>query len=149
LFALLTHTDALEAVQADRALLPQAVEEGIRWETPLLISQRVATVDTEIAGVPVPAGMPVVPHIGSANHDEAHWDDPESFRLARPPQPALMFGAGPHMCLGMHLARMEVRVAIDHLLDRLPNLRLDPDADDVHIHGDSFRSPTQLPVLFG
>jgi cytochrome P450 len=149
LFALLTHPEAMEAVLADRSILPQAVEESIRWETPLLISQRVAACDTEIGGVAVAAGTAVVPHIGSANHDEAHWDDAESFRLDRPPQPALMFGAGPHMCLGMHLARMEVRTAVDHLLDRLPNLRLDPDADDVHIHGESFRSPTQLPVLFG
>ncbi|HVU72531.1 MAG TPA: cytochrome P450 [Mycobacteriales bacterium] len=149
LFALLSHDGAYDEVRADRSLLPQAVEEGIRWETPLLISQRAATCDTEIAGVPIPQGMVVVPNLGSANHDEAHWDEPEEFRLHRAPQPALMFGAGPHMCIGMHLARMEVRVAIDQLMDRLPNLRLDPSVEDVHIHGDAFRSPTQLPVLFG
>ena len=60
--------------------------------------------------------------------------------------------SGPHMCLGMHLARMEMRVAVDRLLDRCPNLRLDPDAverDDSHIHGERFRSPTSLPVVFG
>ena len=60
----------------------------------------------------------------------------------------ISFGFGPHLCLGMHLARMEMRVAVDALLDRLPELRLDPDGDDPHIHGMIFRSPNRLPVLF-
>jgi cytochrome P450 len=149
LFGLLSNPEQLEAVRADRSLLPQAVEEAIRWETPLLITSRVSTVESEVGGVTIPARAPIVPHLGSANHDEAHWDDPEAFNIFREQRPALMFGTGPHMCIGMHLARLEIRAAVGMLLDRLPNLRLDPDADDPHIHGETFRSPTQLPVLFG
>jgi cytochrome P450 len=149
LFGLLSNPDQLEAVRADRSLLPQAVEEAIRWETPLLITSRVSTADSEVGGVSIPAGSPIVPHLGSANHDEAQWDHAEQFDIFREQRPALMFGTGPHMCIGMHLARLEIRAAVDIVLDRLPDLRMDPEADDPHIHGETFRSPTQLPVLFG
>jgi cytochrome P450 len=149
LFGLLTHPDQLEALRADRELMPQAVEEAIRWESPLLITSRNTTVDAEVAGTVIPAGSQVVAHVGSANHDETRWDDAEHFDIHREQKPHAAFGFGPHMCLGMHLARMEMRVATNAVLDRLPNLRLDPDADDVHIHGERFRSPTSLPVLFG
>jgi cytochrome P450 len=148
LFALLTNTDQLEAVRVDRSLMQQAVEETIRWESPLLITSRVATADTEVAGTPIPAGSEVIAHIGSANHDETRWDDAERYDMFRPAIPHISFGAGPHMCLGMHLARMEMRAAVEALLDRFPDLRLDPDGDDPHIHGERFRSPTSLPVLF-
>jgi cytochrome P450 len=148
LFGLLTHRDQLDAVRADRALLTQAVEEGLRWENALLITSRRCVVDTELAGVEIPAGSEVAAHIGSANHDPKYWDRPEEFDIFRPQRQAAIFGFGPHMCLGMHLARMEVRAAVDTLLDRLPALALDPDATDVHIHGEIFRSPLSLPVVF-
>lgn len=148
IYGLLTHPDQMQALDTDRSLMVQAVEEAIRWESPLLITSRRATADCEIGGVPVPEGANVIAHLGSANHDEAHWDDAESFDIGREPKPQIAFGAGPHMCLGMHLARLELRVAVNRLLDRLPNLRLDPDGNDPHIHGERFRSPTSLPVLF-
>ncbi len=148
LFGLLTHRDQLEAVRADRSLLTQAVEEGLRWENALLITSRRCVKDTVLAGVEIPAGSEVVSHIGSANHDPKYWDDPDSFDIFRPQRQAAIFGFGPHMCLGMHLARMEVRAAVDTLLDRLPDIALDPAAEDVHIHGDIFRSPLALPVVF-
>ena len=148
IFALLSNPDQMEALRADRSLMPQATEESARWETPLLITSRRSTRDTEIGGVEVPAGSTVIPHIGSANHDQTRWEDAERFDIFREPKPLASFGAGPHMCLGMHLARMEMASAVGALLDRFPDLRLDPDADDVHIHGDLFRSPTSLPVLF-
>ena len=88
-------------------------------------------------------------HVGSANHDETRWDRPEVFDIFREQKPHAAFGFGPHMCLGMHLARMEMRVAVGAVLDRLPDVRLDPTVEDVHIHGERFRSPTALPVLFG
>ena len=149
LFGLLTHPDQLDALRADRSLMPHAVEEAIRWESPLLITSRRATRDVELAGVEIPEGTAVIANIGSANHDESRWDHPEDFDIRREPQPQIAFGVGPHMCLGMHLARLELKVAVNRLLDRLPNLRLDPDGDDPHIHGERFRSPTSLPVLFG
>ena len=149
IFGLLTHVDQLEALKSDRSLMPQAIEEAIRWETPLLITTRRCTRDAEVAGVEIPAGANVVTNLGSANHDETKWDHAEDFDIHREPQPQIAFGAGPHMCIGMHLARLELKVAVNRLLDRLPDLRLDPDGDDPHIHGERFRSPTSLPVLFG
>ena len=148
LFGLLTRPDQLDAVRADRSLIPQAIEEGLRWEAPLLGIVRVCTRDTEVCGVPIPEGTVVGVHIGAANRDGTRYRDPDEFDIFRDPKQHVAFGFGPHMCLGMHLARMETRVAIDAVLDRLPNLRLDPAGEDVHVHGDIFRSPTSLPVLF-
>ena len=149
LFGLLTHPDQLDAVRADRALMPQAIEEGLRWEPPLHGIARVATVDAELGGVAIKAGSVLSVAIGAANRDETRYAQPDRFDVFRDPQQHIAFGFGPHMCLGMHLARMETRVAVDALLDRLPDLRLDPDGDDPHIHGQIFRSPTSLPVRFG
>jgi cytochrome P450 len=129
--------------------MTQAVEEAIRWESPLLITSRDSTVESEVAGTVIPAGCQVVAHVGSANHDDARWVDPEVFDIFREQKPHAAFGFGPHMCLGMHLARMEMRVAVGAVLDRLDHVRLAPGAEDVHIHGERFRSPTSLPVLFG
>jgi cytochrome P450 len=151
LFGLLSRPEQLDALRADRSHMPQAVEEAIRWEPPLLITERRATRDVDVAGVTIPAGAEVVVCTASASHDETRWQLPDEFDIFRPPQPHASFGVGPHMCLGMHLARMEMRVVADRLLDRCPRLRLDPEAverDDPHIHGETFRSPTSLPVVF-
>jgi cytochrome P450 len=152
IFGLLDNPSQLEALRADRSLMPQAVEESIRWESPLLITSRVAMADTVVGGVDIAAGTTIVPNVGSANHDETRWDHADDFDLFRPVVPHISFGVGPHMCLGMHLARMEMATAVNALLDRCPDIRLDPDAierDDPHIHGERFRSPTALPVVFG
>ncbi|MDZ4278320.1 MAG: cytochrome P450 [Dehalococcoidia bacterium] len=149
LFGLLSHPDQLDAVRKDRSLLPQAIEEGLRWESPLTSIIRVAVVDTELCGVPIPAGAAVMVCTASANRDEARWENPEAFDIFRKRFPPVAFGFGAHVCLGQHLARMETSTALNALMDRLPNLRLDPEAEDVHISGLMFRSPTTLPVLFG
>lgn len=149
LFGLLSHPDQLDAVRADRSLLPQAIEEATRWEPPLLSITRVATRDTELGGVPIPAGSSVMPMLGAANRDEDRYPDPDRFDIFRQPRAHIAWGHGPHVCMGMHLARLEMRVAVNLLLDRLPKLRLDPDGNDPHIRGQVFRSPTSLPVLFG
>jgi cytochrome P450 len=148
LFGLLSNTDQLDAVRADRSLLPQAIEEAVRWEPPLLTITRVATRDTELAGVPIPAGAAVMPMLGAANRQDDRYPDPDRFDIFRSPRAHIGFGHGVHVCLGMHLARLEMRVALNLLFDRLPNLRLDPEGDDPHIRGQVFRSPTSLPVLF-
>ena len=148
LFGLLSNPEQLAAVRSDRSLIPQAIEEAVRWEPPLLVITRVATRDTELAGVPIPAGSAVMPMLGSANRDENRYPDPDRFDIFRAPKPHISFGHGVHVCLGMHLARLEMRVALELLLDRLPGLRLDPEGDDPHIRGQVFRSPTSLPVRF-
>ncbi|MGD1170448.1 cytochrome P450 [Mycobacterium seoulense] len=148
LLALLSDPAQLDAIRADRSLLPQAIEEGVRWEPPLLTITRVATRDTELGGVPIPEGSTVMPMLGSANRQEDRYPDPDRFDIFRSPRAHLGWGHGVHVCLGMHLARLEMRTAVNLLLDRLPNLRLDPDADDPHIRGQVFRSPTSVPVLF-
>jgi cytochrome P450 len=151
LFGLLTHPDQFEALKADRSLMPQAIEESIRWEGPLLITSRETSKDTVLNGVEIPKGASVVTNVGSANHDTTRWPDGDEFDIFREQQPHIAFAVGVHMCLGMHLARMEMTSAVNRLLDRCPNLRPDPDrweADDVHIHGERFRSPTTLPVVF-
>jgi cytochrome P450 len=148
LFGLLSHTDQLDAVRDDRSLLPQAIEEALRWEPPLLIILRTATRDVEVAGVTVPEDGVVVTNLGSANHDDARWDEPERFDIFREQQPHIAFATGPHMCLGMHLARMETTVVVNAVLDRLADVRIDPDAAAPFITGQTFRAPSALPVVF-
>jgi cytochrome P450 len=145
---LLTHPGFLEEVRADRSLLPQAIEEGLRWEPPLLMIVRTATCDTTVCGVEVPKGAAVIINMGSANHDESRWEDPERFDIHRDQKVHIAFASGPHMCLGMHLARMETKVVLNRLLDRLPNLRADPDAPAPAVTGQTFRAPSRLDVLF-
>jgi cytochrome P450 len=150
LFALLSHQDQLDAVRQDRSLIHQTIEEALRFETPLLNITRLATKDTEISGVPIEAGSTVMLMLAAANREEDRHVDPDTFDIFRKdPKSHISFGHGPHMCLGVHLARLEMRVALEVLLDRLPDLRLDPAWDDPHIRGQVFRSPTALPVLFG
>ncbi len=149
LFLLLSHPEQLQAVRSDRSLIPQAIEEALRLETPLLNITRLATKDTDIDGVSIPAGSTIMLMLAAANRDEVRYEQPDHFDITRAnPRPHMSFGHGPHVCLGIHLARVEMRIAVNLLFDRLPELRLDPDADDPHIRGQVFRSPTSLPVLF-
>ena len=148
LFGLLSDPGQLEAVRNDRSLVPQAIEEALRWETPLLTVARSATEEVELGGVRIPAGSFVAISLGAANRDPERYPDPDVFDVGREDKQHISFGDGAHKCLGMHLARMEMRVLLDAVLDRLPGLRLDPDADDPHIHGLIFRSPPNLPVRF-
>jgi cytochrome P450 len=148
LAALLTTPGAMEAVRADPALLRLAIEESVRWcPTDPMFSRWVAR-DVTLAGVEVPAGAVVHISIGAANRDPARWDDPDTYDVRRPLQTALGFGGGPHICLGMHVARAEMATAISALLDRLPNLRLDPDAPPPELIGMYERGPTELNVVW-
>ena len=148
LFGLLTHPDQLDALRSDPRRMDNAIDEGLRWEAPLTGILRTATEDTEVCGVKIPAGAMVQVQMGAANHDPTRYPDPERFDIFRTPKQHMAFAFGPHRCLGMHLARMETRVALQALFDRCPGLRLDPAWEDPHISGASFRSPRQLPVLF-
>lgn len=148
LFGLLTHPEQLEAVRADRSLIPQAIEEAVRWDAPLLTITRQSTRDTVLGGVHIPAGCSVMPMLGAANRQDERYPDPDNFDIFREARTPISWGHGVHVCLGMHLARLEMRTAINLLLDRLPGLRLDPAAEDLHIRGQVFRSPAALPVTF-
>lgn len=147
LYLLLTHREQFDAVDADHELIGAAIEEGLRYETPLTTVQRFATEDTEIDGVPIPAGSVIDVCIGAANRDGARWERPEEFNIFRKRLPHISFAAGEHTCMGLHLARMETRVAVETLLTRLSDIQLLTD-DDPHIHGQPFRSPTAIPVTF-
>jgi cytochrome P450 len=148
LFGLLTNPEQLDAVRADRSLIAQAVEEGLRWEVPLLFAGRTVTADTEVCGHAVAAGEHVDVVLGAANHDPTRWPDPHRFDIFRPQQRHLGFGDGVHVCLGIHLARAELRLSLAKLLDRLPDLRLDPDAEPPSITGLGMRTAVRLPVVF-
>jgi cytochrome P450 len=147
LYLLLTHPKQFAALQADRELLAPAIEEGLRYETPLTVVQRFTTEDTDVEGVKIPARSVIGVCIGSANRDERRWERSEEFDIFRKHVPHISFAAGEHTCLGLHLARLETRVAVECLLDRLTNVTLLTD-DDPHIHGQPFRSPNALPVTF-
>ena len=146
--ALLTHPDALARVVADRDLIPAVIEETLRWETSVTVISRNAVADTEIDGCPIPAGSVLMLMTSSANRDESHYERSDEWDIDRPPENHLFFGTGRHQCLGMHLARLELRIGLNAVLDRLPNLRLDPDAPPPQIEGFAFRSPPSIPVVF-
>jgi cytochrome P450 len=147
LYLLLTHPEQLAMLYQDRTLIPAAFEEGLRCETPLTTVVRTTTEDIEMGGKTIPSGAQVELCMGSANRDESRWTDPNTFDIHRPRQAHIAFAGGIHMCLGMHLARLETRVILNSLLDRLANLALVPD-EDSRIVGLTFRSPNKLPVTF-
>jgi cytochrome P450 len=147
LYLLLTHPDQLAMVYQDRSLIPAAIEEGLRYETPLTTVVRTTTQEAQIGGKTIPSGAQVDLCMGSANRDERRWNHPETFDIRRPRQPHMSFGAGEHMCLGMHLARTETQVMLNCLFDRVTDLALAPDSG-AKIVGLTFRSPNALPVTF-
>jgi cytochrome P450 len=146
--ALLTEPALLAGLQADRSMLRGAFEEALRWEPPITTVVRRAVRDCELGGVAIPAGTHVSVSVAAANRDPTRYPDPDRFDPTRRNIAHLTFGGGPHLCLGMHLARMEATVAINALLDRLPDLRLDSNVPAPHVVGVAFRSPATLPVEF-
>jgi cytochrome P450 len=144
---LLTHPDQLEALQQNRDLIPAAIEEGIRYETPLVLVARNTTRDVEMHGKTIPKGAQVNLCMGSANRDENRWEHPDVFDIRRPRRAHISFAGGIHSCLGMHLARVETKAMLTSLFDRVTDLQLIED-DDTNIVGMPFRSPKHLPVTF-
>jgi cytochrome P450 len=136
-------------VRDDRQLLRAAIDESLRWMPTDPMFSRHVTRDVEFHGVQLPQGAVMHLCLGAANRDPARWDRPDDYDITRPPKPALAFGNGAHVCLGMHVARAEMAVGINALLDRLPNLRLDPDAEPPGFIGMYERGATAIPVVFG
>jgi cytochrome P450 len=116
--ALLAHPDAQRALRDDRGLLDGAVEEMLRWWTPVMTFRRTASGSATIAGVDISPGDKVVVSFASANRDEGEFDDPDRFDITRARGRHLVFGHGPHFCLGAHLARMQIRALFGELLSR-------------------------------
>ena len=149
LTALLSRPEVLAAVSANRDLLKPAIEETMRWLPTDPMFSRWVSKDTDLEGQHLPEGAVLHLCIGAANRDPARWERPDDYDVFRPLKPTLGFGGGPHVCLGQHVARAEMTVAINALLDRLPNLRLDPDADPPTFGGLYERGATAIPVVFG
>ncbi|WP_055549120.1 cytochrome P450 [Streptomyces sp. NBRC 110028] len=151
LYVLLTRPEHLAALRADLDQVPQAVEELLRF-TPLgsgSLQPRYAVEDVEVGGVTVRAGEPVVVAINSANRDESVYTGPDQLDLRRHEATHIGFGHGPHHCLGAPLARMELRIALRTLLERLPGLRLADAEQDVEWKvGVSTRGVRRLPVTW-
>jgi cholest-4-en-3-one 26-monooxygenase len=125
MLALIEHPDERQLLFDDPSLLPGAVEEMLRWGTPVMHFRRTATKDTEVGGQAVAEGDKVVIWYISANRDEDHFDDPYTFDVERAPNEHVAFGGGgPHFCLGANLARMEIRLMFQELLPRLPDMQL-------------------------
>lgn len=149
--ALLTNPDQLELLRAKPELLPAAIEELLRFDGPLPVaSPRIATEDVEYQGVCIPRGSVVGVVINAANHDPAHFAEPDRLDLTRERGPHIGFGHGVHYCLGVSLARMEAQIGIGVLLGRLPELRLGvPVAELRRLPAASpFRGLLELPVRF-
>ena len=124
MLALLQNPEAYQRLRADRSLVPGAVEEMLRWWTPVIHFRRTATEATEIAGQPVKAGDKVVVYFSSANRDERVFADPDRFDITRSPNPHLAFGHGPHFCIAAHLAREQMRAMFGAVLDRFSEIEL-------------------------
>lgn len=144
-FHVLSTPGALDAVLADRSLVPNAVEESLRLEPAAARVDRYATVDVEIGGATIRQGDLVIVSLTAANRDPAMFRDPDRFDVRRDnARSHVAFAQGPHACVGLHLARLETQLALEAALDRWPRVRLDPDA--TRPTGVVFRKPRRLPV---
>ena len=139
--------DQWERLRRDRTLLPSAVEEMLRFVTPVMNFRRQATEDVEIGGQHIKEGDKVVFFHVSANRDDTVFDDPDRFDVGRKPNPHMAFGGGgPHFCLGANLARMEIVVMFEHLLDRVPDIRVVGEVE--RLQSNFINGVKHLPVAF-
>jgi cholest-4-en-3-one 26-monooxygenase len=145
--AFFQHPDQWQRLREDRSLLPTAVDEMLRFVSPVMNFRRTAMVDLTMSGTDIKAGDKVVFFHASANRDENVFDSPDAFDIARDPNPHIAFGGGgPHFCLGTNLARMEIRVMFEHLLDRVPDIREDGEVQ--RLQSQFINGVKHLPVAF-
>jgi cytochrome P450 len=148
LTALLERRPVLEQARQDPEVLRRAIEESVRWSPTNPMFSRFVTKDIDFHGQHLPKGAVLHLGLGAGSRDPARWERPDEFDPSRPARPSLAFGGGPHICLGAHLARTQMQVAIGALLDRLPNLRIDDEHPPPRIIGMYHRGPDRLPVRF-
>jgi cytochrome P450 len=144
MFALLSHPEQYRALREDRSLLPGAVEEMLRWWTPVMHFRRTALADTSLSDVDIKAGDKVVVWFSAANRDETVFGDPDAFDVTRAPGDHLTFGHGPHFCLGAQLARVQMRALFTAVLDQLGEVRLA--ADPVRLRSNFQNGLKSLPI---
>jgi len=145
--AFFMYPDQWKRLKADRSLLRKAVEEMLRFVSPVMCFRRTATTSFELGNRTVAEGEKVVFYHVSANRDENVFENPNAFDIGRDPNPHMAFGGGgPHFCLGANLARLEIRVMFEHLLDRLPDIR--PDGEMQRLQSKFINGVKHLPVEF-
>jgi cytochrome P450 family 142 subfamily A polypeptide 1 len=145
---LIRHPDQLELLRREPDRIPIAVEELIRWTTPVLNMCRVATRDTEIGGVKIAEGDQVLLMYGAANRDEDVFEQPQRFDVTRDPNPHIAFGFGTHFCLGAALARLEIKVMFEELTRRFDSWSFTDDIGARRLPNAFVRGITELPVTF-
>lgn len=145
---LLERPELLERVRKDRSLVAKAIDEAVRYEPVATFKVRQAAQDLELAGMKIPKGAMVQCIVASANRDEEIFENGEEFDIDRKLKPSFGFGFGPHMCIGQFIAKTELQVALNAILDLLPNLRLDLDQPPPRITGAQLRGPHSVPVVW-
>jgi cytochrome P450 len=149
LWALLTHPEQLEQVRADRKLIDKAIEEAVRWNPTAPLFFRLVVQDAELGGMAIPKDSVLELSMAAANRDPTRWDNPDAYDLHRKLRGHVGFGAGNHQCLGMNVARSEMSIGINALLDAFPKLRLDPEAEAPFLTGGlEQRGISGLPVIW-
>lgn len=145
---LLERPELLERVRNDRSLVGKAIDEAVRFEPVATFKVRQAAEDIELAGMQIPKGAMVQCIVASANRDEEVFENSETFDIDRKLKPSFGFGFGPHMCIGQFIAKTELQVALNAVLDLLPNIRLDPDFPAPRITGAQLRGPHSVRVIW-
>lgn len=140
------HPDQRQQLVDDPSMVTDAVEEVLRIEASVSVGRKV-TQDTVLGGVPLKAGDQLLIVLPAVNRDSREFDAPDDFNVERTPNRHLTFGSGPHRCVGSHLARIELRIALEELNRRLPDYRVDPDGQVLQ-HASQVRGVLQLPVVF-
>lgn len=146
MLALMEHPEQRALLRRQPELIDSAVEEILRYVTPIICFRRTATRDTEIAGQPISSGDRVLLLYQSANRDEAVFADPDTFDITRDPNPHLAFGIGPHYCLGANLARIELSIMVQALVERFPDMHVAPGATPQRAASTLVRGVATLPV---
>lgn len=141
------YPEAFERLKQEPQLLPLAIEEVLRYRSSVQGMERFTKVETQLGGQTIPAGQMVIVWMGSANRDETQFDRPDEFVVDRNPNPHLSFGNGIHFCLGAPLARLEGKIVLSAVLERLPNLRIDPNSTRSFIPSTGVHGVKSLPVL--
>ena len=142
--ALCEHPDQFDRLRRDPSLLPQAIEEMLRWVSPVMQFRRTAMCDTKIGDQKIRKGEKVVMYYGAANRDPRVFENPEAFDITRKPNPHLAFGVGTHFCMGSHIARLEMRVTLEEFLRRFPNVSLA--GPPARLESNFISGITRLPV---